>query len=70
MKFYKQRMIDRITREGRAGMIDAEVTRIMDNLDGQDADANCWRRVIYDEPVFYVIGKDGKGQYVNEEDCA
>lgn len=69
MKFSKQRMIDRLSTEGRADMITADVLAIMDNLDGQEASASCWRRRVYDEPVYYVVGKDGEGQYVNENDC-
>ena len=67
--FRKQRMIDRLTREGRAELITREIIRIMDNLDGQEATTQCWNRRVYDEPVLYVIGKDGKGAYVNEDDC-
>lgn len=69
MVFSKDRMIARITREGKANMITEEITRIMDNLDGQKADASCWNRRVYGEPVYWVIGKDGKGQYVHEDDC-
>lgn len=66
--FSKKKMIDRITKEGRADMIDAEVIRIMNNLDGLECIANCWRRQIYDEPVYAVTGLDGIVQYVNEND--
>ena len=69
MKFSKQKMIERLTKEGRADMITDEIMAIMDNLDGQEADASCWRRRVYEEPVYYVVGKDGKGEYVNENDC-
>ena len=69
MKFSKQKMIDRVTKEGNANMIDDEVLKIMDNLDGCQATTSCWRRQVYDEPVLWVIGKDGTGQYVNEDDC-
>lgn len=69
MKFSKQKMIDRVTKEGKANMIDDEVLKIMDNLDGCQATISCWRRQVYDEPVLWVIGKDGTGQYVNEDDC-
>lgn len=68
-KFSKQRMIERLTKEGRAKAITEEVVRIMDNLDGQEASASCWRRQVYGEPVLYVVGKDGTGEYVNELDC-
>lgn len=69
MKFSKQKMIERVTREGRADMINEDVLAIMDNLDGQETHENSWRRQIYDEPVLAVQGKDGRWFTVNEEDC-
>ena len=69
MRFSKAKMIARIKKEGREDMIDNEVTAIMDNLDGQTAEASCWRRVVHGEPGLWVVGKDGNGQYVNEADC-
>ncbi len=69
MKFYKELMIKRLKDLGLEEQITPEVKKIMDNLDGQDASASCWLRVVKDEPVLYVIGKDGKGEYVNETDC-
>ena len=69
MKFSKDKMIARIKKEGREDMIDGEVMAIMDNLDGQTAEASNWRRVVHGEPVMWVVGKDGHGTYVNEDDC-
>lgn len=69
MKFSKERMIRRLTEDGRADQITDEVMMIMDNLDGCEASPSCWRRRVYDEPVLWVKGKDGDGQYVNEDDC-
>lgn len=69
MKFSKQKMIDRLTAEGRADAITDEIIAIMDNLDGQEAIASCWKRQVHNEPVYYVYGKDGHGEYVNEDDC-
>lgn len=69
MKFCKDRMIERLTEEGRADAITDEDLAIMDNLDGQEVNTTCWRRTVYDEPVYWVWGKDGHGQYVNENDC-
>ena len=68
-RFSKEKMVARITADGRADMIDDEVISIMDNLDGCEASASCWRRQVYDEPVLWVVGKNGEGQYVNEDDC-
>lgn len=69
MKFYKERMIARLTKEGLADQITPEIIAIMDNLDGQEATASCWNRRVFGEPVYWVIGKDGTGEYVNEYDC-
>lgn len=69
MKFCKDRMIARLTEEGRADAITDEILAIMDNLDGQEVNITCWRRTVYDEPVYWVWVKDGHGQYVNENDC-
>ena len=69
MKFSKQKMIERLTREGKADQIDDEIEAIMDNLDGQEASSSCWNRQVYGDPVLWVVGKNGHGDYVNEEDC-
>lgn len=69
MVFSKKKMIERVTREGRADMINDEVMAIMDNLDGQEAGTNSWHRQVYGEPVLAVRGKDGKYYDVNELDC-
>ena len=68
-KFSKERMIKRIKEEGRVDMLTDDVIEIMDNLDGCEASNSCWRRTVFNEPVCWVIGKDGTGAYVNERDC-
>ena len=70
MKFRKELMIERLTKEGRADMIDAEVLSIMDNLDGQEARTNSWRRQVYGEPILACLGKDGRYYDVAEADCS
>ena len=67
--FDKGRMIARLKEEGREDMIDDGILAIMDNLDGCEAKEYCWERYVNDEPVYWVVGKDGTGQYVNENDC-
>lgn len=67
--FKKALMIDRLRKEGRESMITEDDLRIMSNLDGQPTTASCWLRVVHGEPLLWVIGKDGNGQYVNEKDC-
>lgn len=62
-------MIERLQKEGKAAAITPEIEAIMDNLDGQVATENCWERRVQDKPVLWVVGKDGKGEIVNEADC-
>ena len=50
-------------------MINDEVIRIMDNLDGQECTTASWHRQVYDEPVLSCKGKDGNYYDVNENDC-
>jgi hypothetical protein len=69
MVFSKQKMIDRLTQEGKAGEINEDILAIMDNLDGQPVGSNSWHRQVYDEPVYTCEGKDGKSIDVNENDC-
>ena len=69
MKFSKQKMLERIEAQGMMNMVGEKELAVMDNLDGMECDASCWRRVVYHEPVYWCIGKDGNGEYVNENDC-
>ena len=69
MVFKKAKMIERVTQAGKADMIDDEALKIMDNLDGQEVIASCWERVVKGAPVYWCVGKDGIGNYVNENDC-
>lgn len=69
MRFSKQRMMARLKKEGRLDQVDSEAEAIMNNLDGQEATASCWERIVHNAPVYWVKGKDGKGYYVNENDC-
>ena len=67
--FKKDLMIKRLEREGLSDRISKEIISIMDNLDGCECEVSCWRRRVYEEPVYWVVGKDGSGEYVNENDC-
>ena len=69
MKFSKRKMVERLTKLGLASNIDADAEAIMDDLDGQKVDENCWQRVVNGEPVYWCVGKSGKGYPVNENDC-
>lgn len=69
MVFRKEKMLKRLEEQGMLAAIDDKSREIMDDLDGQEATASCWQRVVYGEPILYVIGKSGEGNYVNELDC-
>lgn len=69
MVFKKEKMLARIKAEGREEMVDGTVLAILENLDGQTATTSNWRRQVYGEPVLWVVGKNGEGEYVNEADC-
>ena len=69
MKFSKDLMMKRLEKEGMLDQVDEEIIKIMDDLDGQQVSSNCWNRQVYDEPVYWCVGKSGEGQYVNELDC-
>lgn len=67
--FSKEKMVERLKREGKASAITPEIEAIMDNLDGQIATENCWERRVQDKPVLWCVGKDGNGAIVYEGDC-
>lgn len=68
-RFSKELMIKRLEKEGLGSKINDEIIKIMDDLDGQEVSDYCWNRQVYNEPVYWCIGKSGEGQYVNELDC-
>lgn len=68
-KFSKKKMVERLIKEGRGSQITDDIIEIMDDIDGQEVQENCWDRQVYGQPVFYVVGKSGEGRYVNEADC-
>ncbi len=67
--FSKKKMMERLANEGRAEEVTPDLEAIMDALDGKEAIASCWRRVVYNEPVYYVRMGEKTGEYVNENDC-
>ena len=67
--FSKEKMIERLKNEGRFSEIDDDIIEIMNNIDGQEARTNSWRRQVFDDAVLSVKGKDGKYYDVNECDC-
>lgn len=68
MKFSKQKMIERLMKEGKGDQITAEIEEIMNDLDGQEVTEQCWDRQVKDEPVYWCVGKSGNGNYVHELD--
>lgn len=68
-RFSKELMLKRLEEQGMLDQVDDDIIKIMDDLDGQEVTESCWRRQVYDEPVYYCIGKSGEGNYVNENDC-
>ncbi len=66
--FSKQKMMDRLTKEGRAHLVDEESAKIMDMLDGKEAVKNDFKALVYDE-LEYFVRHDGKNYPVNPDDC-
>lgn len=56
-------------KEGRSDEVTQDALDIMNDIDGREAISHCWHRVVYDMPVFWVVGRSGAGFYVNERDC-
>lgn len=71
MKFSKDKMINRLTQEGKADMIDDEIMAIMDSLDGQETlpAAATWSNRVKGEPVLGAYSKNGEFFEVNIADC-
>lgn len=66
--FSKQKMMDRLEREGRAHLVDEESAKIMDMLDGKEAVKNDFKALIYDE-LGYFVRHEGENYPVNPDDC-
>ena len=66
--FSKQKMMERLEKEGRAHLVDEESAKIMDMLDGLEARKNDFKALIYDELEYYV-SYEGDNYPVNPEDC-
>lgn len=66
--FSKQKMMDRLQREGRLDEIDEQSKEIMNALDGKEAVRNDFRYFAYDE-LEYVVRHEDKWYPVNPDDC-
>lgn len=69
MYFSKKKMVERVTAEGKADMLDEATLKTMDNLDGQPVTTASWQRVVNNMPVYSCTGKDGEVLPVFEGDC-
>ena len=70
LTFRAQKMIDRIRREGRGDMLDAQTLATINSLDGEPANDYNWEAVVHGEPLA-LIGANEKhdAMYVNVADC-
>lgn len=66
--FSKQRMLDRLEKEGRSHLVDEQSIEIMNMLDGQEAHKNDFKALIYDE-LEYFVRVAGENYPVNPNDC-
>ena len=68
MVFSKAKMIARLEKEGKAHLIDKEITQIMDQIDGKEAIKNDFKALIHGEEEYFVKIND---EYypVNKLDC-
>lgn len=66
--FSKQKMLERLEREGRSHQVDKKSLEIMDALDGKEAVKNDFKALIYDE-LEYFVRHNGQNYPVNPNDC-
>ena len=66
--FSKQKMMERLEKEGRAHLVDEESAKIMLMLDGREAVKNDFKALVYDE-LEYFVRHEGKCYPVNPADC-
>ena len=67
--FRKQKMLDRLEKEGRSGDVNSEALKIMDKLDGKEALPNRWRQVVHQEENAYYVAVGEEQIPVNVLDC-
>lgn len=68
--FRKQKMIDRLTREGRINEVTREDYELMDKLDGCVGNDYNYRSVVFDDPIVWIEETDEHpGAYVCLQDC-
>lgn len=70
MVFSKEKMLERLKREGRTDMITAKSMEIMDQIDGLPVEKNHFKALVYDELEFIVMNPvDKLWTPVNINDC-
>lgn len=52
--FSKQKMLDRLEKEGRSHMVSEQSIRVMNMLDGQEARKSDFKDLIHDELAYFV----------------
>ena len=68
--FRKQKMIDRLTREGRINEVRPEDYELMDKLDGCVGNDYNYRSVVFDDPLVWIEEtEEHPGAYVGLQDC-
>ena len=67
MVFSKQKMMERLEKEGRAHLVDEDSAGIMDMLDGKEARKNDFKALVYDQLEYYVR-VDGTNYPVHADD--
>lgn len=66
--FSKQKMLDRLEKEGRSHMIDEESMEIMNMLDGKEAVKNDFKALVFGQ-LEYFVRHEGENYPVNPNDC-
>lgn len=66
--FSKQKMMERLEREGRTAEIDEESKEIMDKIDGLEVHKNHFKALVYDQLEGYVIHPELGQVTVNYKD--
>ena len=66
--FSKQKMVERLEKEGRSHLIDEETIKIMDMLDGKEAIKNDFKALVYGK-LEYFVRHEGETYPVNTDDC-
>lgn len=66
--FSKQKMLDRLEKEGRSHMVSEQSIRVMNMLDGQEARKSDFKALIHDE-LAYFVRVNGNNYPVSLNDC-